>query len=97
MPDLTPETFLYCSSVEKFVTIKGSKDYLVRHGLSVFGDYVYDWHCQCESFKYRKKCKHIEEAKKEYCGWDQFVDGGEPEGGVCPKCSQPLLSRQVAV
>lgn len=97
MPDLTPESFYYCKSVENFVSIKGSKDYLVRHGISLFGDYQYDWHCQCEGFKHRGRCKHIEEAKKEYCGWDQFVDGGDSVDSCCPKCGEETSCRQVYV
>ena len=94
MPDLISQSFLYCPSVENFTSVKGSKNYLVRHGASPYGKHLYEWHCECDGFKYRKKCRHIEEAKKEYCGWDQFTDG-EAAGAQCPRCGEKLLSREV--
>lgn len=86
MPDLTIEHFYYCDSVENFTYKIEGKPYTVKHGPTAFGSYNYDWSCDCKSFQYRHRCKHIEEAKQHFCGWNQFTDGGQPRDGLCPKC-----------
>lgn len=94
MPDFTTHSFSYCKSVEDFKLSIGN--YLVTHGRSG-GQFQYDWNCTCQGFKFRHKCKHIEEAKKQYCGWDQFIDNGEPIDKCCPNCGRDIGSRLVAV
>lgn len=46
--------------------------------------------CSCVGFKTHRKCKHCDKFKSS-CGWNQFIDGGNPnknlEGHlICPKC-----------
>jgi len=57
----------------------------------IFSERVGDAHCTCKAFKYArgsdKTCKHIEQARKEACGWNSFIDEGEPTAdGKCPRC-----------
>ena len=105
MPDFTYETYYHCLSVEYFsMKVAGSKgkEYLVEMKRSE-GDCEFDWHCECEGFKFRGKCKHIEAVKKsgKYCGWMQFTEGGEPAMAngekVCPKCGGEIVGRRWAV
>ena len=95
MADLTPEYYWCCESAKQWTMTVGK--YTVRFGYTPVGLYQYDFSCECKGFKYRKKCKHIEEAKKHHCGWNQFCDGDEPKDGKCPKCSGPIFSQKVMV
>ena len=57
-----------------------------------------DFSCTCKGYEMQQArdgyCKHIHLARKSYCGWKQYHNGGEPihrpyDGGVesfCPKC-----------
>ena len=94
MSDLTLHSFAYCKSIEDFSVQIGN--YTVKHGRSR-GQYQYDFSCTCKGFQFNKKCKHIEQAKSQYCGWDQFVEGTEPAGSCCPKCCGEISSRLVGV
>lgn len=97
MPDLTTEYYYHCLSAEGFVTfIKGStgKSYAVHfQRMPRNHPYQYDWECECQGFQYYGKCKHIEQAKTQRCGWYQFTDGGEPVNGKCPKCQGDIRSQ----
>ena len=95
MPDFVNEPFAYCESVENFVATVG--DYVVTHGHTPFGECHYGWQCTCKGFKFRKYCKHIEIAKQDFCGWDEFVDGDGVKHNTCPSCGSALKSRMVAV
>lgn len=109
MPDFIFETFFHCSSCEQFTTkVKGSrgKEYTVSYG-KTYKDklFEHDWSCTCDSYKFGKgaPCKHIKQVmiSSEFCGWNQFTDGGEPvlKGGefFCPKCGQAAFSLRYAV
>ena len=84
-----------CSTNKEWSTqIVGSKGtvYTVRHQ-KVAG--VYDYTCTCPSFKFRRKCKHIDQADKLRCGWDEFYSDGKaqpkptannPDQHSCPNC-----------
>lgn len=98
MPDLNIEYFYHCLSAEQFeTTVQGSKTYTVSYG-PVRGGGV-DYSCTCDAFKFRKKCKHIEQVKQsgKHCNWNQFVDGGDAENGCCPKCGGPVTSSAYGV
>ena len=83
MPDFTEEVYFHCQTVESFETeVKGStgKTYRVWVGYcSRPHSAKFDWQCECKGYKFRGTCKHIEKAKVEsgYCGWQQFIHGGE--------------------
>lgn len=94
MSDLTLQSYYYCKSVENFQVQIGK--YTVKHGTSR-GQYQYDFNCTCPAFKFRKQCKHIEEAKQFYCGWDQFIDDKEVVNKCCPNCNGAVDSRLVGV
>ena len=43
-------------------------------------------HCDCESFKYRKRCSHVEVVDQE-CGWNSGRSAvRQVADGVCPIC-----------
>lgn len=108
MPDFTYETYYHCENFEEWgmevISSKGKgKVYIVRwdnhnhRNINV----QYDYSCTCESYKFRKTCKHIEQAKKYHCKWDQFTDGGDPvvRNGekYCPNCGSPVRCFRYAV
>lgn len=96
MSDLTYEYYWICESAQNWSTKVG--DYVVSYGFSHSGLYDYDYECTCKGFQFRKKCKHIEEAKKLHCNWNQFVDGGSPADSMCPRCLvKPVVSIRVGV
>lgn len=105
MPDFTKQVHFHCMSVESCtIEVKGStgKVYKVHRGR---GRHVqWDWLCECKGFKFRGSCKHVEEAKtsENYCGWQEFVHGGEivrDEENVprCPECSNIAIAMEYAV
>jgi len=89
----------WCASNEEGHTTKitssdGKKKYDVVVGHS-FRE------CNCPSFKFRKICKHVTQASKEACFWNQQIEGGEPieKNGehFCPKCGNRVRRVRVAV
>lgn len=75
--------------------------YTVTYGESATGPYSYDWSCNCPSFKYRHRCRHIEEAKQLRCTWGaEAFCGSRPipnPDGSCPQCGGPTRPIRVAV
>lgn len=85
MPDLTPITVTWCTARDKPVKIKQYTIWLETHRN--------DASCDCPSFKYRKNCKHINEAENKSCSWiDNFSDIVQTEDGLCPKCGHETTS-----
>ena len=71
--------------------------YLVSFGRTFKGNYDYDYSCDCKGFKYRGKCKHVEEAQNLRCGWhEQFVTG-EVIDEKCPACGNETEAVTCAV
>ncbi len=109
MPDFTVEYHYYCSSSETFdkevPSSDGKQTYHVRHGHGHKHpqEVQVDWSCTCKAYQHKPGyCKHIEQvrASGEYCGWNQFVDGGSPEdedNPVCPECRGPVEVMKIAV
>lgn len=92
MPDFNIEHYYACEDT-KYFSIKIG-EYTITH------DNYNDWHCTCLGFKYskgKKPCKHIIEARSKKCSWNQYIDGGEPVSGKCPKCGGPIIGIKVAV
>ena len=107
MPDLTIETFWTCCSNQHWEwEVEGSNGNVYIVSFSEFnkGHFKYDFACTCADYEYRPHhlCKHIKEAMKYHCAWDQFVEGGEPletedHQFACPKCGGPLTVVKHAV
>lgn len=98
MTMFTVETFRWCQSNEQFeTTVVGSTGvkYPVTYS-STFG-----WHCACEGFKWRQKCRHIAMAEESRCkrGWEAAA--GSPLNdwpkNECPDCGAPAVPVKVAV
>ena len=105
MPDFTEEVHFHCASVEDYSTeIKGSTGtHKVWVGRANWpGAAQYEFQCDCKGFKFRHRCKHIEEAKKDYCGWHEQIEGGEikrDENNIarCPKCNNLAIAMRYGV
>lgn len=108
MPDFTHEVYFHCQSAEDYRSeVVGStgKTYKVWIGFANWpGAAQYEWQCECKSFKFRKRCKHIDRAKNssDYCWWQQFIHGGEivrDDNGVarCPECNNIAIALRYAV
>jgi hypothetical protein len=98
-----------CVTNENFVTrIKSSRNdtvYEVRYGkfpeLDSNGDIkeIWRWNCECPSWTMRRNpCKHLSQAKQEYCGWQEnlvyepplemeYLDEKSGEA-LCPLCDR---------
>lgn len=92
MPDFINQPFYHCESAEYFAVV-------INNYNVVYDDAngIHSWRCECKGFKYYKKCKHIEEAKKKHCGWMQFSDGGDIVNNKCPRCKAEVKLRLWAV
>lgn len=106
MPDLTLQPYYHCESAEHFVTeVVGSKGdkYTVRwdnYSHKNRREVDYDYSCTCMAYKTRPgDCKHIKQVKesKKHCNWLQFIDGGEPKNGRCPRCGSEVHSQMWGV
>ena len=96
MPDFTTESFWCCETARHWQgEVEG---HLVYWGpLPSSASVGYGMICDCKGFKFRKTCRHVLAAEKLRCGWQEFVEGGEPVNGRCPKCGCEVTAEQYAV
>lgn len=61
-------------------------EYTVSYGQR--GAQGYGYACSCAGFRYRKRCRHIQEVKNQRCGFGWSAVGGRPVrmGERCPVC-----------
>ena len=108
MTDFTVETKWICETAENWqydIMRDGQRVYRVKYNHMPDNHAVaYDYTCTCKGYKFRKNCKHIEEAKQYHCNWNQFVDGGDvlwldpsKEEFCCPRCKGKAKAIQLAV
>lgn len=103
MPDFTYETYWLCETAQHWETVINGHRVAWEYQRS--GPAQYDWTCDCRGFKYRHRCRHVEEAKPQRCGWHQYLDGEEPETRTdgdarercCPWCHGGVTSERWAV
>lgn len=86
MPDFTIEMIEECSSGR----INNLGGYLQR-GLRSENP-----NCTCEAFKYRKRCKHINEAIRDMCPYYKIVDNDDELKEKCPLCGEKTQYTKVA-
>jgi len=108
MPDFTEVVHFHCASVENYETeVPGSsgKAHKVRVGYAgPRSPTKFAWSCDCPGFKFRHRCKHIDQAKNDpaYCGWHEMISGGEvvrDEDNIarCPECGNLAIAMRYAV
>lgn len=96
MPDLNTETYWCCVSVRNWqAMIDGHR--VAWEQMPPSANYGFGMVCDCKGFKFRRKCRHAEKAEGMRCGWQQFVHGGEPADGRCPKCRGEVTAERYAV
>lgn len=85
-----------CSSRKHLeMTINGHK---VVWSYQPHGRVQYDWTCDCKGFQFRKTCKHVVEAQKNRCSWNEALDFVEkPSNGRCPECGSDVESIRIGV
>jgi len=101
MSDVSIHTAESCEQNEYFTTKFRSETtgetYQVRYDAQL----KHPWECDCPGFKYRKRCKHVTEAKQVRCTWGVEAAVGYPSTpkipGVCPDCSGPTTVIKYAV
>ena len=100
MPGLTIERYYWCKSNEYFRHV--TDKYVIEYQPDHSGRYGMHWTCTCKGYQFRGKCKHIEDAKRYWCGYGHEAAWGSPatdiqDGGKCPKCSGDVSVISVAV
>lgn len=90
-----------CRTNEYYSNIILSTDGTRRYNV-IYGQYhrlrdnkvIWKWQCECKGYLvHRRTCKHIKEAQKDYCGWQEnknfepaaCIDENSGEA-TCPLC-----------
>lgn len=97
-PDFTLHTTVICkSNIDFAIDVPGSQGnlYKVRFCYQHSGPVQYDWECPCKGFQHRKTCRHIEVAKRSFCGWNADLSSLSNEA-ICPRCGGPTEIQKVA-
>lgn len=96
MPDFKTQAFWCCETERGWQgTIDG---HVVRwERLAPPARVQFGFTCDCKGYQFRKSCRHIKAAETMRCGWNQFVHGGEPIDGRCPKCGGEVTAENYAV
>lgn len=90
MPESEEKSYYYCRQHENLVmSIKG---YVQRYTiLGSRGQRTLT--CTCRAFYFRKKCKHVDEARKEFCNWHEAIWEGNMTSSFVPG---NLISEQIS-
>jgi len=75
------DTIRWCSSNEVWERqVNGSAGaiYTVTYGLKKKGKERYGYQCDCQGFRYRGSCRHINEVKAQRCGYGWSALAGNP-------------------
>jgi hypothetical protein len=89
MPDLDVIYIQVCANeviTEEVPSSRGTGVYMVTASLDESLE-----QCNCDGFRYRRKCRHVEALRSKLCGWNQQIDEEQqtPQQemeGVCPRC-----------
>lgn len=96
MSDFTTESFWCCTTVRHWqANIDGHR--VAWESLPPSADVGYGFVCDCKGYQFRRTCRHIKAAESMRCGWQEFVEGGEPVDGRCPKCGGEVTAERYAV
>ena len=105
MPDFTIQYKRCCKSLEywniEIPSSDGSEKYSVTWRIN-FDSGGHDYFCNCKSFLFRKKCKHIDIAKKSHCKWDEEESCEkavlkDDNNYYCPSCGNETIVVKYAV
>lgn len=95
MPELTRVMTRTCiSNISWSRTFEGSLgiDHLVTYNAGE------GYACTCEGFRYRKKCKHVNESHDLRCGWGEDAYANViHEEDICPLCGEETVPFYVGV
>lgn len=91
MPDLTLENSYVCEQTMPYRT-----EWRVG-GYHQYVDHFYNVVCDCDGFRYRKRCRHSIEVDRNRCTWDKQMGGDVTVDGRCPECGGPVVHVMVGV
>lgn len=100
MPDLTIEYHQKCSQTlltEEVLSSDGKRTYIV----TVSDDGNLDA-CDCDGYRFRRKCRHVTALREKLCGWDSFLSEEQqtPQQdmeAVCPRCGSETVVYKMGV